>query len=366
MSRRERRLGIKYIHNEKERYVTFFKRRAGLFKCASNLSALTGARVAIVLETSIGKMHSFGTPSADPVVDDFLDGVPPMNPVTGSVTATRIARLQCEVAQLEDVYALEYKRTKLYIQRVKEIKVAYPGMTSNLVFSKEEDLSLEALNKLFNGLLLVHENIRHQLPTLHDGHELQVNGPSTTKDPLPLRGSSQDSPENTASSFEYSCSHFVPQDLALSIPVPSPQEHMLAPDFHYKLPQVFQSTPPSLEQQLDFVLPPIPNQVHEISPQLDLQLHTHACPHNIVEKSQNYTDVDSNIKHNLQDSTMLMNSNGNNIVTEDPFGYEHWAYALSDQPYYEEFLRVNDYLGCNGAGVGQLSMENGGYNVDAP
>ncbi|XP_037462376.1 agamous-like MADS-box protein AGL28 [Triticum dicoccoides] len=323
MPRKERRLGIKYIHNEKECVVTFFKRRVGLFKCSVDLSALTGASVAVVLETNIGKMHSFGTPSADPIINGFLDGVPPTNTSTCGVLATRIGQLQSEVAQLEDEYTMEYKRTKLYIQRMKEIQVGNPGMTSNLIFSKEEDL-----NKLFNDLSRVQENIRHQLPLLHHGHQLHINGPSATKNLLPPRG--------------------------------------LSWDFHMKLPQVFQSTPSSLAQHSNFVLSPIPNQVPELPLQLDLDLQTCACPHDIPEKPHNYGSVDSTFKHNLEDSSMLIDSSGNNFVVEDPFGYEHWAYALSDQSYYEEFLQGNAYLGCNGTNVGELSMENGGYDVDAP
>lgn len=360
------RLGIKYIHNEKEHAVTFFKRRVGLFKRSADLSALTGARVAIVLEMDIGKMHSFGTPSADPIIDAFLDGVPPTNLSTRGAPATRIGQLQCEVAQLEDEAVAEYKRTKLYVQRMKDIQVGYPGMTSNLIFSEEEDLNLEDLNKIFNDLSRVQENIRHQLPPLHHGHELQINGPSATKNLLPSRGPSWDSSETTTSSFQSSCPHYLPQDLALLVPIPTPTEHILAPDFQMKLPQVFQSTPSSSAQQLDFVLPPIPDQVHELPPQLDLDLHTCAFPHDIPEKPHNYESVDSTFKHNPEDSSMLINSIGNNFVDEDPFGYEQWAHALSDQPYYEEFLQGNAYLGFNGTDVGQLSMENGGYDVNAP
>lgn len=56
MPRRERRSGVAYIHDDKERDGSFFKRRSGLFKSAANLNALTGARVAIILEASNGVM----------------------------------------------------------------------------------------------------------------------------------------------------------------------------------------------------------------------------------------------------------------------------------------------------------------------
>ena len=56
MPRRERRSGVAYINDDKERDGSFFKRRSGLFKSAANLSVLTGARVVVILEASNGVM----------------------------------------------------------------------------------------------------------------------------------------------------------------------------------------------------------------------------------------------------------------------------------------------------------------------
>jgi len=74
MPRRDRRSGVRFIEDGRYRSLTFFKRRSGLFKAASDLSTLTGARVAVVLESEHGKFSSFGTPEASPILDAFLLG----------------------------------------------------------------------------------------------------------------------------------------------------------------------------------------------------------------------------------------------------------------------------------------------------
>ncbi|XP_047096104.1 agamous-like MADS-box protein AGL28 [Lolium rigidum] len=169
MPRRERRLGVMYIDNDKDRDVTFFKRRGGLYKGAADLSVLTGAKVAIVLEKDNGKMHSFGAPSTKPIVDAFLLGHPPTTPFTNGVTTSRIERLQGNVARLDMENMKEGKRNQLSIQRMKEIQDDKPGMEAKLLFSKEEDLSLEDLDRLFNDLSRVQDDIRRRLPPLHNG-----------------------------------------------------------------------------------------------------------------------------------------------------------------------------------------------------
>ncbi|XP_047064276.1 agamous-like MADS-box protein AGL29 [Lolium rigidum] len=159
MPRRETRLGIVYIENDQERQTTFSKRRSGLYKRASDLYALTGARVVVTLEKDNGKMYSFGTPSADPIIDAFLSEGPPIEPFIDEVTNARIASLQREVDRLETNNAREEKREKLSLQNIKEIKDENPGMIANYIFSKEEDLSLEDLKSLFNELMRIKVDI---------------------------------------------------------------------------------------------------------------------------------------------------------------------------------------------------------------
>ncbi|KAK1644881.1 hypothetical protein QYE76_062686 [Lolium multiflorum] len=203
MPRRERRLGIVYIENNKERDVTFYKRCFGLFKGVADLSALTGARVAVVLEAKNGKIHSFGTPSAKPIVDAFLSGT---TPYVDKVKDAKIAWLQSEVARLDMENPIEDKRKEISIQHMKKIQDENPGMVGNLIFSKEEDLSLEDLHKLFNDLSRVQEDIRSRLPLLHHGHEAKVGCNSMKSSMLPLESLSYDHLHTTFFSQHYSSS----------------------------------------------------------------------------------------------------------------------------------------------------------------
>lgn len=71
--RGRQKIPIEKIANKNSLQVTFSKRRAGLFKKASELSALCGAQVAVIVESPGGKLFSFGNPSVDSVIYRFED-----------------------------------------------------------------------------------------------------------------------------------------------------------------------------------------------------------------------------------------------------------------------------------------------------
>ncbi|XP_068666683.1 agamous-like MADS-box protein AGL29 [Aristolochia californica] len=66
------KIEIKKIENIDARQVCFSKRRAGLFKKASELCILCGAETSIVVFSPAGKVFSFGHPSGDSVIERFL------------------------------------------------------------------------------------------------------------------------------------------------------------------------------------------------------------------------------------------------------------------------------------------------------
>nr|XP_040256633.1 pheromone receptor transcription activator-like [Aegilops tauschii subsp. strangulata] len=171
MPRQEVRSGVCRIENDKKRNAAFTKRHAHLFKSASNLSALTGVRVAVILEKESGKMHGFGTPLVQPIVDSFLSGDPLVEPLVDEQVKDRIALLQSEVARLHMENEMLKTRANLSLQHIKKIQSQNSGMPANNIFSKVEDLSLEDLTNLFNNLLRVKEEIRRRLPPLQHGHE---------------------------------------------------------------------------------------------------------------------------------------------------------------------------------------------------
>ncbi|KAF7105262.1 hypothetical protein CFC21_106092 [Triticum aestivum] len=335
MPRKERRSGLAYIHNDKERDLTFYKRRSGLFKRVTDISALTRARVAVVLETNIGKMHSFGTPLADPIVDAFLFGTPPAVPSADEATTARIGSLQNEVAQLDMENMTEEDKNNLSILRMKNIQEENPGMVANLIFTKEHDLSLEDLNKLFSELSRVQKDIRFRIPPLH-GRE------DNTGDHL----------GTTHLLMQSSWAHNLSQLQLPSDPLPSQPEQTSAPLFPMQVPQMFHSAPPSLAPHLASHVQPIPNQIQ-------LHVQNYESPCNIVQPQQNDANHDSTSGQNLEDSPLLGYSTGNAFSIDDPFNTEQWGYALSDQSCY------NSFLCSSGTDLGQSSMVNGGW-VDVP
>ncbi|XBI05343.1 hypothetical protein VPH35_133517 [Triticum aestivum] len=363
MPRKERRSGVAYIHNDKDRDLTFYKRRSGLFKRATDISALTRARVAVVLETNNGKMHSFGTPLADPIVDDFLFGAPPVVPSADEATTARIGSLQNEVARLDMENMTEEDKNQLSILRMKNIQKENPGMVANLIFTKEKDLSLEDLNKLFSELSRVQKDIRFRLPPLH-GHEDKTGGTCVAQDLQLPSVLPADHLSTTHSLMQSPWPHNLSQLQLPLDPPPSQPEQTSGPLFPMQVP-MFHSAPPSLAPPLASHVQPITNQVHEQTPPEELHVQNYESTCNVVQPQQNDANHDSTSGQNLEASPLLGYSSGNAFSIDDPFNTEQWGFPLSDQSYYNSFLRMDAYLGSSGTDLGQSSMVNGGW-VDVP
>ncbi|KAL8488959.1 hypothetical protein ACS0TY_025029 [Phlomoides rotata] len=67
-----RKIEIKKIQNKASLNVTFSKRRTGLFNKASELALLCGAQIAILVQSPVGKIFSFGHPSVDSLIHPLL------------------------------------------------------------------------------------------------------------------------------------------------------------------------------------------------------------------------------------------------------------------------------------------------------
>ncbi|KAM3194877.1 hypothetical protein ACQJBY_071112 [Aegilops geniculata] len=364
MPKKDRRSAITYVDDDKERDFTFSKRRGGLFKIATDLSAVTRARVAIVVEKENEKMHSFGTPSADPIVDAFLAGAPLAIPLAYEATTTRIAQLQSEVARLDMHCMTEFKENQLSIKHMKQILEQHPGTVANLIFLKEEELGPEDLKNLSNEIYRVHEEIGHRLPPLHYGHKAMTSGASMIQNVLPSSGPPSNHMKTVPSSGHSPLAHHLPQHQMPSSPLPPPPGQIVAPHFP-QLPSMFHPTPSSSVPQIASQLQTTSNQALELPPPLDISVDDYVSSSNPVNPQQNNANPNSTTGYNLVASPHLVNSGGNDLTGNDPFGYESWGYGLSDQPFYNGFLEMGAYMGYNGADVGQSSVGNGGW-VDAP
>ncbi|CAM0875317.1 unnamed protein product [Alopecurus aequalis] len=350
-----RRSGVNPIAKGKNRDITFYKRRSGLFKGAADLSVLTGARVAVILEAERGKIHSFGTPSAKIIVDAFLSGT---TPSVDEAKTSNIARLQSELARLEEDSMKLDKRNQISIQHMKKIQDDNPGMAANLLFSKEEDLSLEDLYKLFNELSRVKEDIQSRLPPLHHGQVANIGIQNMTRNMLPSTGLSCDHLQTTPSLLQSSWSHHPPQHQLLSGPLLAPPEQTSVPLLPMKVAQILHTTPVDLAPQLTSLLKSIPDQIQDQLPPQDIVLPNYPSTCNTVQPPQNYAGPEITFKHNLEDSApLLVNSGVNDCAIEGIFGNDPWGYPLSDNLCHNEILGMNSYLGYNGTNEGLLGND---------
>ena len=67
-----KKIEMELVENRSARYVTFSKRKSGLFKKASELSILCNARVGIVGFTPSGNPFAFGSPNFQAVTEQYL------------------------------------------------------------------------------------------------------------------------------------------------------------------------------------------------------------------------------------------------------------------------------------------------------
>ncbi|XP_021907104.1 agamous-like MADS-box protein AGL62 [Carica papaya] len=134
------------MNNESNLQVTFSKRRAGLFKKASELSTLCGAEIAIIVFSLGRKVFSFGHPCVETVLERFVSGNPPQA-TSGTmklIEAHRNASIRKLNMQLTQAYLDELKKNvakhaeKIVIRLPFDTKPA--GFSSNIVPFKNPNM----------------------------------------------------------------------------------------------------------------------------------------------------------------------------------------------------------------------------------
>ncbi|GMN43302.1 hypothetical protein TIFTF001_012503 [Ficus carica] len=71
-TRGKQKIAMKMIEEEDNCLITFSKRRDGIFKKASEIVALCGPEVGVIIFSPSGKPFSFGQPSPDVVMDKLM------------------------------------------------------------------------------------------------------------------------------------------------------------------------------------------------------------------------------------------------------------------------------------------------------
>ncbi|KAL5198461.1 hypothetical protein ABZP36_001973 [Zizania latifolia] len=167
---------MRYIEDDRDRSITLSKRRDGMFKIASDLSILTGASIAIILDGK-SKVQFFGAPLVEPIIDTFMSEYPSMESLADEQLKAKIEQMQSEVLQLERENAEKDKRLKESIRRFKEAQEESLGMAKH-IFSRPVDLSLDEIRELLHALSPIQQDIQHRLPPLHRGKKPQISGSS--------------------------------------------------------------------------------------------------------------------------------------------------------------------------------------------
>ncbi|GMY37881.1 agamous-like MADS-box protein AGL61 [Fagus crenata] len=85
VSKGRRKIEIKFITNYRSREITFTKRKAGLFKSASELCILCGVEIGIVIFSNKGNPFSFGNPDVNTIIDRYFNETPQRNDAIGAI-----------------------------------------------------------------------------------------------------------------------------------------------------------------------------------------------------------------------------------------------------------------------------------------
>ncbi|GMI87936.1 hypothetical protein HRI_002462900 [Hibiscus trionum] len=110
------KIEMKKMTNESRLQVTFSKRRAGLFKKASELNTLCGVELALVVFSPAKKVFCFGHPSVDTIVDRYLGcDTPDISETSSPIEAHRNAKIRelcAKVNQVRNQIEAEKERGK--------------------------------------------------------------------------------------------------------------------------------------------------------------------------------------------------------------------------------------------------------------
>ncbi|KAF8057303.1 hypothetical protein N665_1261s0006 [Sinapis alba] len=147
------RIPMVRIKKETHRQVTFSKRRAGLFKKASELCTLCGAEVGIIVYSPAKKPFSFGHPSVESVLDRYFSrnnlSIPQGNTAASSELNMELTQIVSQVeeekkkcqamAEMRKANAVRWSMTNWWERPVEEM---------NIVQLQEMKSALEELMKI--------------------------------------------------------------------------------------------------------------------------------------------------------------------------------------------------------------------------
>ncbi|GLT96995.1 hypothetical protein SLE2022_145830 [Rubroshorea leprosula] len=156
------KIPIEKIPKKNHLQVTFSKRRAGLFKKASELCTLCGVEIGIVVFSPANKPFSFGHPEVESLFDRFLTRNPPPKNSNSHqlIEAHRNAsvhELNLYLTQLVNQLEAEKKHGDELDQIKKDTRRQY-WWTAPI-----DELGLHELEQLRAALLILKKNVGRQI-----------------------------------------------------------------------------------------------------------------------------------------------------------------------------------------------------------
>ncbi|KAK8951851.1 Agamous-like MADS-box protein AGL61 [Platanthera zijinensis] len=149
------KIAMKRIEREEARQVCFSKRRAGLFKKATELSILCGAEIGIVVFSPAGKPFSFGHPSLDHIISRFISGGAAAPPQLHGirVDGDKLHHLNEEHAGLTEKLE-EARRRRAELEMAVAAQQAAPGLDMEV-----QQMTMEELESFHNTLEGLRRNV---------------------------------------------------------------------------------------------------------------------------------------------------------------------------------------------------------------
>ncbi|KAJ4828147.1 hypothetical protein Tsubulata_005022 [Turnera subulata] len=144
------KIKIEKIPKKNHLQVTFSKRRAGLFKKASELCTLCGVEIAITVFSPANKAFSFGHPDVDSVMERFLNQNPPLNSAANRFfEAHRNANIHDLNVQLTQVLS-QLEGEKMHGEALDQVRKA--SQSQCWWESPVEELGLQELKQVRDAL----------------------------------------------------------------------------------------------------------------------------------------------------------------------------------------------------------------------
>ncbi|KAI3456042.1 hypothetical protein Pfo_012705 [Paulownia fortunei] len=156
-SQGRKKIEMKLIADENARTVTFSKRRAGLFKKATELSILCGTQIALIIFSLGGRAYSFGHPNVESVVGRYFNRNPMPN-LQDSVHGMRIHAAMLQ--QLKEQCDQKNEELETKKRRGKEIEAALESSPCQISEERLSLLDIHQLKHLKEKMEKLRENVR--------------------------------------------------------------------------------------------------------------------------------------------------------------------------------------------------------------